>query len=74
MTIYPNPTTGVVQLDNAPNVTSLEVYNLVGRRVISFPVAAEKTYDLSTLEPGMYLVRMLNERQRVLVTRRVQKR
>ena len=73
-TLYPNPTTGVVHLDDARGVASLEVYNLVGRRVQSFRVAAEKTYDLSALEPGMYLVRMLNERRRVLVTRRVQKR
>ena len=74
MTLYPNPTTGTIHLNNAPGVETLEVYNLVGRKVKSFPVVEDKKYDLTTLPPGMYLVRMLNERQRVLVTRRVQKR
>ncbi len=55
LTIYPNPTTGLLQIC-AERVDRVEVLDLVGRRVAVFENTA--TLDLSNLAQGTYTLRV----------------
>lgn len=72
--VFPNPTDSFVQLDRETGIEKLTVYNLVGRKMLSFQVAQGKKYDLSGLPPGMYLIRLVDAKQKIVGTRRVQRR
>lgn len=54
VSLYPNPTTGQVTV-SAPNVTDIEVYNLLGEKVLS---STETSIDLSAQADGIYLVKV----------------
>lgn len=49
--IYPNPTTGIVNID-AEGLNKVVVYDVTGRMMMS--VANESTIDISNLEAGVY--------------------
>jgi hypothetical protein len=49
--IYPNPTTGIVNID-ADGLNKVVVYDVTGRMMMS--VANESTIDISNLEAGVY--------------------
>ncbi|MBI3143079.1 MAG: lamin tail domain-containing protein [Bacteroidetes bacterium] len=53
--VYPNPTSGKVFIDGATASVSVEVYNLVGTRVLSF-ANVQNGLDLSALPKGMYIL------------------
>jgi hypothetical protein len=61
MTIYPNPTKGVfnVDLSNVTNASKLEVYNAFGQMVISNEVNSYTTkIDMDSMPKGIYIVRI----------------
>ena len=51
ISIYPNPTTGIVNID-AEGLNKVVVYDVTGRIMMS--VANESTIDISNLEAGVY--------------------
>ena len=55
VTLYPNPTTGVVTI-SADNVAKVEVMDMVGRRMAVF--TGTNTIDISHLAEGSYIVRV----------------
>ena len=55
LTVYPNPTTGILHI-NAEKVDKVEVLDLVGRRVALFENTA--TLDLSKLAEGTYTLKV----------------
>ena len=58
VSIYPNPTNDIITVDvaNAINVNSLEIFNIVGKRVMKTNTAG--TVDLSDLNAGVYMLRV----------------
>lgn len=68
MTLAPNPTTGELNLtlDTAAPNTMVEVYDLTGRLVRSFVLGEQthRTLNLTSLEAGLYLLRVGTETQR----------
>ncbi|TVZ56841.1 putative secreted protein (Por secretion system target) [Lutibacter sp. Hel_I_33_5] len=61
ISIYPNPvkSTLTVQLKSNLALKSIEVYNLVGKRVM---ISKEKEVNLSTISNGMYLVKVITDK------------
>ncbi len=59
MELYPNPTNGIIQLNNLPEGCSYGVYNLSGQTMKSgnFTNTMERI-DLSTLPTGIYLLEL----------------
>lgn len=71
--IYPNPTTEYISVTDNSQVAYLYVYNIIGRRVKSFPVFGGGQYSLRDLPDGMYLIGMVDATGRILKTVRTSK-
>ena len=53
--IYPNPTTGIVQIKNISNIfNGMDIYNIQGKMLIS---TSDVEIDISTYPDGVYLFR-----------------
>lgn len=58
---YPNPSAGVLQLDN-PEPISLKVHQLGGQQVLERKLAPYERLDLRHLAPGVYTLSIGNQR------------
>lgn len=71
--VYPNPTTNFFRIYQADQVDLVEVYSMVGKRVLSYNANTNGQYDVSNLSEGMYLVRLLDRERNVIKTVRLSK-
>lgn len=63
MELYPNPTNGVISFHFLENVTkpkTVEVYDMMGKKVLSMPY--QSTIDVSVLTTGNYIVTVFTEK------------
>lgn len=61
---YPNPVKDLLNLYYAENITSIEVFNLLGQQVIAKAINAQKgQVDMSGLSAGSYLVKITADNQ-----------
>lgn len=75
ITVYPNPATNYISIDNADNVKQIVIINLVGRKLKTFEsVQKDERYDVSELPNGMYLIQIIDNSNKILTTQRVSKR
>lgn len=73
--IFPNPAVDYFQLSEYEGVARVTIYNLAGSEVRSFFNTQSGTkFDVSGLQRGLYLVKVMNVRQDVLTTLRLNKR
>ena len=57
--IYPNPTTGLLNIDGDFNEeTSVRIFNNIGQVVFSLETINDFTIDLSDLQKGLYFVKL----------------
>ncbi|MEL6988436.1 MAG: T9SS type A sorting domain-containing protein [Bacteroidota bacterium] len=71
--VFPNPAQSYFSVSENNVVLQVEVYNLLGRKLKSFKMEAGMKYDVSDLNKGMYLVRLLDSKEKVVKTLRLQK-
>jgi len=59
--LYPNPNNGTFMLNNP--VTSIEIYDMLGRKVKSFKGSfnSQNTFDVSNLKASVYLVKIKSD-------------
>ena len=74
LVIYPNPTSESFQLKNDDAVSTISIYNIVGRLVKTVNHSQGMVHDVTTLRTGMYLVRLENKNGDVLKSMRLSKR
>jgi|GEM_PF-1340321 len=67
LAVYPNPTSGMVNLKTTEKLQSIEVYNLQGQKVQEVN-AKERTWQLPE-ESGLYLIRMQDVKGNVYTER-----
>ncbi len=73
--VYPNPASDFIKISNAGGIETIEIYNLIGKKVKNFTgISDDDTYDISGLPTGMYLIRMLDEDGELLITKRISKK
>ena len=60
ISIYPNPTSNAIAVSSTSNVLSLEIYNLLGKRVLI--AKNNNKLDVSNLNSGIYLVKIQTEK------------
>jgi hypothetical protein len=70
VTVFPNPTTGGIQLHCSDNVQNIEVYDAFGKLLDKVDVNANSSeLDLSGLATGTYFLRVTTEKG--VVTKRI---
>ena len=74
LVIFPNPTTDIFQLKNDESISKISLFNIVGREVVTMDHVRGQAHDVSTLRPGMYLVRIQNKDGDVVKSMRLSKR
>ncbi len=78
--IYPNPAKEYILIKNLPEgeVSTVEVYNIFGRRMLSFSQSASsidtvQKFDVSTLAKGIYMIRVFDADMNVIYTESLSK-
>jgi len=74
LTVFPNPTTDKFMLSHSEGIAKLEIYNIAGKLMKSYRVSKSKEYLVSDLRNGLYLVRFLDEQDRVSRVMRLSKK
>jgi hypothetical protein len=55
--IYPNPAQNFVNISTTKTISSLEVFNILGKKVLSISNLVNDRIDISSLTKGMYLIK-----------------
>jgi hypothetical protein len=60
---YPNPTTGIISINNLPLKTTvrIEIYNCLGSIVYASKIIEQATINLSSLPYGLYFAKLFTE-------------
>ncbi|MEM9821610.1 MAG: T9SS type A sorting domain-containing protein, partial [Bacteroidota bacterium] len=66
--VFPNPVNDYFQVTDHPFVKQIEVFNLVGSRMMHSPVNPSQQYDVSMLNKGIYLVQLKNKEGQTIKT------
>jgi hypothetical protein len=75
ITIYPNPATSFISVDNDTHIKQINVFNLVGRKLKTFQdIEKDEQYDVTDLPSGMYLIQVLDSSNKIITTQRINKR
>ena len=74
LNIYPNPASSYFQLSNDLNVSSIAIYNIVGKKMMTEKHIQGEGHDISDLRRGMYLVRLLDENDNMIKVIRMTKK
>ncbi len=61
VTIYPNPTSGLVKIDAASPILRTELYNLSGEHIMTLN-SKSNIIDLSSQPKGVYLVKVITQK------------
>lgn len=69
--IFPNPTTDVFSIKNDDEVTSVKVYDVMGRKMMDEKHYLGKSYDLSYRGKGLYKI-VLTTKSNLLITNSIQ--
>lgn len=72
--LFPNPSTNYIELPYNNLVDQIDIYNTIGRKVITFQAENGLRYDISSLPTGLYLVSLVNSQGTVVKTLRFFKR
>ncbi|TDR24226.1 LamG-like jellyroll fold domain-containing protein [Flavobacterium cheniae] len=58
--LYPNPTSGILNIDSQQNVT-VEVYDLLGKLVLNQKISVgTNSFDISNFNTGVYILKVTN--------------
>ena len=71
LNVYPNPTTDVFQIKNDVDVDKIVVSNIIGKKVIETQHYKGETHQISQLDKGIYLVRMIDKNSNILGVKRI---
>lgn len=72
--VFPNPATDYIGITRNDVVSTLMIYNLVGRQMKSFEAVDGDKYYVGDLPRGMYLIQLLDSDNQIITTQRVNKR
>ncbi len=65
---YPNPVKDILHIDSNQNITSLEIYNVFGQRLVKMAVDAKNlTYNMSDFASGAYIIKAFEDNNEVKI-------
>ncbi len=67
VTIYPNPAIDIVQINNQGenDITSVEIYDITGKKVLNQVLKNNSSINVSELKPGIYNVVLATKTERI---------
>ncbi|MBT8189245.1 MAG: T9SS type A sorting domain-containing protein [Saprospiraceae bacterium] len=71
--LYPNPSSNSFRLKNDSNVSNIIVYNIIGKRMYSEAHRPGMSHEISQLNRGIYLVRILDRSNNIIKVLRLNK-
>lgn len=71
--IFPNPASDYFQIANSSQVSKIIIYNVLGKEVKTLFHYNSANHDISDLRKGIYMVRMLDSKNKVIKTIRLSK-
>ncbi len=71
--VFPNPATEYFQINNALSIKKLVIYNMFGKEVKVLFNQNNTQHDVTDLKSGMYIIKMLDERNKVVKSVKLQK-
>ena len=60
-------------LSEGVQASRVEVYNIIGKQIAQFAFQPSGRYDISNLAGGMYLIRIVDNKGKVVTTKRLTK-
>ncbi|WP_081817005.1 T9SS type A sorting domain-containing protein [Polaribacter sp. Hel_I_88] len=58
VSVYPNPANEFVKISSSVDINKVEIYNLLGKKVISTSKLTNNNLDVSSLSKGVYLMKL----------------
>lgn len=58
ISVYPNPAKNFIKISSDENITGVEMYNLIGKRVLSTSSLSNDRLDTSKLSQGVYILKV----------------
>lgn len=71
--VYPNPATNFIGLTEPEGIKEIMVFNIIGRKMKNFKVNADEKYNVADLPKGVYLIRLIDDNNKVVTTQRLNK-
>jgi len=71
--LYPNPAGNYFNIENDQSVERIEIFNVVGRLVLSGNYNTGSQIDIGDLQSGLYFVKMFDEHNGIIRTLRLNK-
>lgn len=72
--IFPNPTSDYINLSESDDIAQIKIMDMLGREVKTFMVVANRAYNVKDLDTGMYFIKLISNDNKVVTTKRLQKR
>jgi len=74
VSIFPNPTSDFITVEDKDGVVaSATIFNLLGKEIATFKVDGINRYNMMSLQKGIYLVQLKDEKALTLQTVRIKK-
>jgi len=61
ISIYPNPTNSIVNIKSEHKFNEVEIYNVLGQKVLQSNLSENQEIDMSQLKSGTYFLKLKNE-------------
>ena len=71
ISIFPNPTTGLLTISGIENGKTIEIYNTLGQLIISMPF--QKNINTQSLNTGIYLLKIKGNTSKIFQTKFIKK-
>jgi hypothetical protein len=68
---YPNPTSGLIQVNGISENALVQVYDLNGKMILNENASFNTSIDLSPFENGMYLLKVVDSNNNSVLTKRI---
>jgi len=73
ISLYPNPTSNGFKIKDDNQITQIALYNIVGKKIRTESHEAGQTHNISDLNRGIYLVRMIDSSNNIVKVLRITK-
>lgn len=60
ISVYPNPANDFIKISTNEEITGVEIYNLIGKKVISASSLSDNRIDTSNLAKGIYVLKVMS--------------